>query len=620
MESYEMNVIIPIGGIGQRFKDEGYSKPKPLVRVNGEEIIKLVIKNLNHELIENIGVVYNKELKPFGFEDLLCNWFPDINFKFHCLSGDTRGAVETISIGLDVFKFEQKPFLTLDCDTFYEDDIISSCECIGNNAICHFDSKDKTPLFSYITIDDGKIKDIAEKDKISDNANTGCYCFVSPNTFQKYSVSLLKNELSTGKEFYVSTLYKKMLNDGADIFPIEVNKFHCLGTPLQVKMYCNEIDSEQKRICFDLDNTLVTYPKVHGDYTTVEAIEKNIQLLRYMKSKGNHIIIYTARRMKTHSGNIGALVADIGQITIDTLTDFDIPYDELVFGKPYAHVYIDDLTINPYVQDVEKEVGFYNTTIVPRDFNQIETKEDTVVKRSTSSDMHGEIYWYNNIPQKIEHLFPKVHVASDDFLEIEKINGLTYSYLLTNGMLMEKHIDVLFDTMNEIHSIGVDDDVDLYYNYGQKVIDRFLSYDYKFEDASNVFREIVSKLKNYDVATKATIHGDLVFTNIIYDDSSIKLIDMRGKLGDKLTLAGDMFYDYAKAYQSLNGYDCILLDKEQDTEHLKEYFERKFEVMFGEEMLGFLKVLTASLFFSLIPLHDNKKCEEYYIICKGLIK
>ena len=28
-----MNIIIPIGGIGQRFKEEGYDMPKPLINV-----------------------------------------------------------------------------------------------------------------------------------------------------------------------------------------------------------------------------------------------------------------------------------------------------------------------------------------------------------------------------------------------------------------------------------------------------------------------------------------------------------------------------------------------------------------------------------------------------------
>jgi NDP-sugar pyrophosphorylase family protein len=34
-----MNIIIPIGGIGQRFKDEGYLLPKPLINVLGKPMI-----------------------------------------------------------------------------------------------------------------------------------------------------------------------------------------------------------------------------------------------------------------------------------------------------------------------------------------------------------------------------------------------------------------------------------------------------------------------------------------------------------------------------------------------------------------------------------------------------
>ena len=36
---------------------------------------------------------------------------------------------------------------------------------------------------------------------------------------------------------------------------------------------------------------------------------------------------------------------------------------------------------------------------------------------------------------------------------------------------------------------------------------------------------------------------------------------MRGKVGDKLTIYGDWLYDWAKIYQSIIGYDEILLSK-----------------------------------------------------------
>ena len=68
--------------------------------------------------------------------------------------------------------------------------------------------------------------------------------------------------------------------------------------------------------------------------------------------------------------------------------------------------------------------------------------------------------------------------------------------------------------------------------------------------------------ENNNNGFKTIIHGDPVFTNILIDNNNtIKFIDMRGKIGSKLSLYGDELYDWAKLYQSLIGYDEILQDK-----------------------------------------------------------
>jgi hypothetical protein len=43
------------------------------------------------------------------------------------------------------------------------------------------------------------------------------------------------------------------------------------------------------------------------------------------------------------------------------------------------------------------------------------------------------------------------------------------------------------------------------------------------------------------------------------DDGRIFLLDMRGELGNVMTLQGDLCYDLSKVYQSLLGYDYIIL-------------------------------------------------------------
>ena len=102
---------------------------------------------------------------------------------------------------------------------------------------------------------------------------------------------------------------------------------------------------------------------------------------------------------------------------------------------------------------------------------------------------------------------------------------------------------------------------------------------------------------------------------------------MRGKI-DKETIHGDIYYDYAKIYQSLLGYDFILNDIQINYEYLKtlrEYFEIKYlgTYKYREKIIFIddLKILTASLYLSFLPLHeyDKNKFSKYFNIIKELI-
>ena len=41
-----MNIIIPLGGKGERFKNKGYEQPKPLIPIFNKPMIFYVLDNL----------------------------------------------------------------------------------------------------------------------------------------------------------------------------------------------------------------------------------------------------------------------------------------------------------------------------------------------------------------------------------------------------------------------------------------------------------------------------------------------------------------------------------------------------------------------------------------------
>ncbi|MGA5691411.1 capsular biosynthesis protein [Cytobacillus pseudoceanisediminis] len=97
------------------------------------------------------------------------------------------------------------------------------------------------------------------------------------------------------------------------------------------------------RIVVDLDGTICELKREGQGYEDVLPLPNAISSLRGLKDQGHEIIIYTARNMRTYEGNLGKVIANIGKITLDWLEKYEVPYDEVVFGKPYGHIYIDDL-------------------------------------------------------------------------------------------------------------------------------------------------------------------------------------------------------------------------------------------------------------------------------------
>ena len=96
------------------------------------------------------------------------------------------------------------------------------------------------------------------------------------------------------------------------------------------------------RICFDLDGVICETKKAGESYADVKVLPGARETLQRLRDAGHTIIIHTARHMKTCQGNVGLVIARQGKVTLDWLARHDIPYDEIVFGKPYAHVYVDD--------------------------------------------------------------------------------------------------------------------------------------------------------------------------------------------------------------------------------------------------------------------------------------
>lgn len=103
-----------------------------------------------------------------------------------------------------------------------------------------------------------------------------------------------------------------------------------------------------KKLVLDLDDTICF--TTNSDYRNSIPNMPLIEKIRDYKKQGFNITISTSRNMRTYEGNIGKINANTVPIIVEWLSNNNVPYDELIVGKPWCGFegfYVDDKAIRP---------------------------------------------------------------------------------------------------------------------------------------------------------------------------------------------------------------------------------------------------------------------------------
>ena len=317
-----------------------------------------------------------------------------------------------------------------------------------------------------------------------------------------------------------------------------------------------------------------------------------------------------------------------------------------------------DENIVTYIAQKWHDVGhlenYFSTkrfVLKTRYFNSLQFDDlgKNVVKTSQdNTKLINEINWYKNIPNDILELVPKIKdsdVSSNPFLKLEYVKHPTLSELWLYSDFPSEFWKNIIQGLLDItqifkkHKENVSEH-EYYSIYFQKTVDRID----ELINNNKIFKEIFddeyisvngTKLKNwslirdeieqkidelYNKDDNCLIHGDLYFSNILYDSGTnkYKLIDPRGRWGNGIS--GDIKYDIAKIRHSVvGGFDTItnglytvtyektsgidinvfeptnyqIISKELDTQ-IEKYWN-----------LDEIKMIEGLLFISMLPLHED---------------
>ena len=101
---------------------------------------------------------------------------------------------------------------------------------------------------------------------------------------------------------------------------------------------------------FDIDGTLCPVKREDASYEELIPFFDMVEKLKYYKAHGAKIILYTSRNMNSYHGNLGLINKHTAKVLLDWLEKWEIPYDEIVYGKVWpGHkgFYVDDRTVRP---------------------------------------------------------------------------------------------------------------------------------------------------------------------------------------------------------------------------------------------------------------------------------
>ncbi len=107
---------------------------------------------------------------------------------------------------------------------------------------------------------------------------------------------------------------------------------------------------EKTTLVIDIDGTLCPIKKQDEAYMDLVPHQAVVDKIKEYKEAGAKIVLFTARNMRTYNGNLGLINANTAITMTKWLEKWDIPYDEIIYGKPWPDkngFYVDDRTVRP---------------------------------------------------------------------------------------------------------------------------------------------------------------------------------------------------------------------------------------------------------------------------------
>lgn len=243
------SLIVPMAGRGQRFVDQGYRYPKPLIDVAGRPMIQQALACLP-EPFARVLVAQREHAADPRFAATVAN-LPG-NTETVVLDQVTEGQAITARLGVTAGVALDQPLLFAPCDTGYLYDLdawlalerAADAELIVWTASDHLPAIWRPHMYGWVLVSsDGSIERVAVKQLVDGAAVarqqviTGTFWFRDAHTFLREVEALVTANDRVNGEFYLDTIARRMVERGARVRVFKVDKYIPWGTPEELRTF-----------------------------------------------------------------------------------------------------------------------------------------------------------------------------------------------------------------------------------------------------------------------------------------------------------------------------------------------------------------------------------------------
>tara|TARA_Y100000593_G_scaffold16106_1_gene31799 strand:+ start:25584 stop:26312 length:729 start_codon:yes stop_codon:yes gene_type:complete len=232
-----INILIPMAGLGSRFREVGVSIPKYNIDIFGKTMIERATDSFISEESRFIFITLNSDdktvekLNSIGKDSVVLD-----------ISELTDGSVSSCLVAKEYINNNEELLIT-NCDQILYwnfQDFLSYCRVLDTEGVIvtYESSEEKN---SYAKIDNkGNIIEVKEKEIISNLALNGVHYWKSGSLFVKSAEEMIKNEdRNINGEYSVGPTYNYLIRRGNKVknFHLSSSQNHLIGTPKDLKIF-----------------------------------------------------------------------------------------------------------------------------------------------------------------------------------------------------------------------------------------------------------------------------------------------------------------------------------------------------------------------------------------------